>query len=230
MAVATLTQLILETRQKADMEYSNQFITDAEITGYLNQSIRDLFDLVVDHGDHTWVPSSDVTAVASGTGTYSLTTAYKLLGMWFTQGNQWTRVKPISSREALEQSSPDAQFTPERSRYLVTGRAFSNTLGLIVETYPRAPAGTPATFRVIVQPTTLVSGADSMYFPNGWGEYVVTDAAIKCLEKEESSTSALSARREMLRARIIGATAALDRVEPKAVTDVSSATLWDDDV
>lgn len=230
MAVTTLTQLILETRQKADMEYFNQHITDSEITGYLNQSIRDLFDLVVDHGDHTWIPTTEVVSIASATGTYSLNSAYKLLGMFFPQGSKWIRVKPLSPREALEKASPDLDFTPERSRYLVTGRAFSSNLGLIVETYPRAPSGTAAIFRIIAQPTTLVSGSDNMYFPNGWGEYVVTDAAIKCLEKEESSTSALTARREMLRARIIGASATLDRVEPRVVTDVSSATLWDDDV
>jgi len=56
---------------------------------------------------------------------------------------------------------------------------------------------------------------------NGWEEYVVVDAAIKCLNKEESDTSILFARKQALIDRIENMAANRDSGEPEQVTDVS---------
>ncbi len=220
MPVASITALLLASRQKANMELDDQLITDAELTGYVNQSIRDLYDVVVDHGDHSWLPWTEQTLTAGANGVYTIPApAYKFVAMWIDDGGKRRPIRPCNPRDAYK--SIGQEFTPARCKYIVNGRALGGTAGLQVETYPYAPSGQPAIFRTISEPTVLVSGADSLYFPNGWDEYVVTDAAIKCLEKEESDTRALMARREMLRQRIIGASATLDRGEPRSVTDVT---------
>lgn len=69
---------------------------------------------------------------------------------------------------------------------------YANIIG--VDTTPQT---TPAT-------TTLGGGVDDDRFDgiNGWEEYVVVDAAIKCLIKEESDISALMAQKMALKTRI----------------------------
>ena len=57
---------------------------------------------------------------------------------------------------------------------------------------------------------------------NGWEEYVVVDAAIKCLEKEESDTQVLELRKQRLVMRIQSLAASCDQGFPERVTDVAS--------
>jgi hypothetical protein len=51
-------------------------------------------------------------------------------------------------------------------------------------------------------PTYLTSDSDLFDGYSGWEEYVIVDAAIKCLEKEESNTAALMNRKAYLIKRI----------------------------
>ena len=47
----TLTQLIAAVRQRADF-VNSQFVTDAELTSYINQSYFELYDLLIQkYGD-----------------------------------------------------------------------------------------------------------------------------------------------------------------------------------
>jgi hypothetical protein len=62
---------------------------------------------------------------------------------------------------------------------------------------------------------------------NGWDEYVIVDAAIKCLIKEESDPSALMATKQNLLARVESAAANRDSAIPERISDTSGA--WGDD-
>lgn len=55
---------------------------------------------------------------------------------------------------------------------------------------------------------------------NGWEEYPIVDSAIKCLEKEESDTSALELRKQRLYTRIQSLSQKRDGGFPESVTDV----------
>lgn len=56
---------------------------------------------------------------------------------------------------------------------------------------------------------------------NGWEEYIVVDAAIKCLQKEESDTTVLERQKAGLLARIEAEAANRDAGAPATVTDVT---------
>lgn len=56
---------------------------------------------------------------------------------------------------------------------------------------------------------------------NGWEEYPIVDSAIKCLEKEESDTSALELRKQRLINRIQSMSQKRDGGFPERVTDVT---------
>jgi hypothetical protein len=55
---------------------------------------------------------------------------------------------------------------------------------------------------------------------SGWLEYVITDAAIKAMQKEESDVSVLMAQKAALVARIIAAAENRDAGNPATVADV----------
>ena len=76
---------------------------------------------------------------------------------------------------------------------------------------PDSPSGTPGTWG------TLVDGV------SGWEEYIVADAAIKCLEKEESDTSVQMAQKQALLLRIEAAAENRDAGAPQVVSDTRNA-------
>jgi uncharacterized protein YdcH (DUF465 family) len=69
---------------------------------------------------------------------------------------------------------------------------------------------------------TIVSKARAVAF--GYEEYVVVDAAIKCLQKEESDVQMLMVQKQQLKERIENAASNRDQGEPTAITDSRAGT------
>jgi hypothetical protein len=80
-SVLTLLELRTRTRERAD-QVNSTFISDAELTGYVNQSAYELYDLLVSkYGDNYWASSSNITTDGVNE-TYALPADfYKLLGV-----------------------------------------------------------------------------------------------------------------------------------------------------
>ena len=70
-AYVALNELRDRTRQRAD-QVNSQFITDAELNGYLNNSWSELYDLLVSKYEDDYFLSSSSISVTSGTASYSL--------------------------------------------------------------------------------------------------------------------------------------------------------------
>ena len=70
-----------------------------------------------------------------------------------------------------------------------------------------------------------VNAGDTVTYPNGWEKYIVVDAAIQALLKEESDTRALMAERERIEKEIREAKEARDMATPKRVVDVMMTDL-----
>lgn len=172
MRTRTLVQLIADVRQRADL-VSSQFVTDLEITEYLNQSATDLYDLkVAARGQDYYEATYAITTVA-GTPTYALPPDfYQMITVETDVGGFKVVMVPFMRTEHGKYS-----FLP-----LSGGRSI--TLYYV----PACPR--------------LVSSGDTFDGVNGWEELIVVDAAMKCLEKEESDVSALMARKAMLTERI----------------------------
>jgi len=82
--------------------------------------------------------------------------------------------------------------------------------------------------------TPVLSGSSSFTFSptdmnidgvNGWEEYIVVDAAIKCLQKEESDCSVLLAQKAAIVARIESEASNRDAGMPSTVSDTSTENL-----
>jgi hypothetical protein len=218
----TLLQLRTAVRERAD-QVNSTFISDSELTSYIQQSSFELYDVLVQkYGDAYFVKNPPATITTDGTNeVFALPTdLYKLLGVDLqTSGapNGWLTLRPFNMAERNRYWRPNAApivgFTSLRYRL-----AGSN---LWLTPLPAASQ----TLRVWYVPrlTTYTGDSDTLDGISGWTEYVIVDAAIKCMVKEESDPSALMAQKAALLKRIEEAAGNRDEGAPPTVSDVSGS-------
>lgn len=218
MQAVSLLTLRTSVRQRCNMENS-QFVSDSELNRYINQSLAELYDLVVasyeDYEIQEIVFNYTSSSNQPSDDGYTLPADfYKIRGLDFQAGTEWAEVEPFTFINRNRSSSTDiytnrAFLYPARN-YKVVG----NSLRLI-------PIGQcNGTYRMfyIPCPTALVNDGDttSLSF-SGWDEYVVVDASIKCMQKEESDVSVLQMQKQELKQRILEMAGSRDAGAPKQV-------------
>lgn len=216
MAISLL-ELRTRTRQRADMEKS-KFVKDSELNGYINNSIAELWDLLLEaYGSDYGITSTPFEFnTVSGQDLYDLPTDfYDLSGVDVKLfGSDWSVVNKFNFNE--------------RNRYKNLGSW--TVLGLPAIRYrivgdkimfSPIPDST-ATIRIWYRPvaTILEDDADELNDLNAYQEYVITDAAIKCMQKEESDVTVLMQQKMALRQRIVDKAANRDASKPNSVTDI----------
>lgn len=217
MASITLSALRDSTRQRSDM-VNSQFVTDVELNGYINASLAELYDLLVSSFEDYY--SSQTTLTTDGiTDSVPLPADfYKMRGVDAAQNpanNQWLTLRRFNfnERNVLNRGVTPTSLGLPSLRYLV----FGNTLKLT----PLPPAN--ITLRAYYIPTIsyLVNDTDAFNFISGFEEYVIIDASIKCMQKEESDVSILALQKQAIIKRIQDMAPNRDAGEAAHITDVS---------
>lgn len=210
-STVTLLELRTQVRERADMVGSN-FVSDSELTGYINASITELYDLLVlNYGeDYFTNPTPINVAVVAGTDTYALATSvYKIAGVDVLVNGFWGSVRKYAmGNRNRGQSASDLKDV----RYRLIGNSLRFT--------PSPTADHSVRIWEVSKPTKLVDDADTFDGIAGWEEFVIVDAAIKCLAKEESDTSDLVRAKATQTARIERVSAQRDIGEPEEITDI----------
>ena len=218
-----LSELQAAVLQRADMVNST-FIATAELTSYINQSYFELYDLLVQkYGDNYYVQTPFTFTTDGVNYLFSLPTDfYKLLGVDMqttTAPGAWITLKPFTFGERNDNSysSFQAYYGPTDIRYRING----NQIWLRAGPSTQVPQG-GLTIQLWYVPTmtTLASSTDTVQGVSGWTEYIICDAAIKCLQKQESDCSILMAQKAALIARIEAAAENRDAGNPAKVVDV----------
>lgn len=220
MATETLENLRTRVRQRADMVYS-KFVSDSELNSYINESAKDLYDLLVGSNEDYYTILSNITVTG---GTYSLPSDfYKLRGLdWSGDGGQnWCRVKRFNFLERDKYNGPRSDFLRAPVMYQIVG----NSLRFMPEEQA------PGSYRLWYIPTltSMSANSDTLEGVNGWEEYVVIDAAIKCLAKEESDTRALMQAKNEIFERVSQLSAERDYDGPDQIADVTREREYCDD-
>lgn len=218
----TLTQLIADVRERADIENSTH-ISDTEITRYVNQGIAQLHAMIVDQNEDEFavevtksVASGDASMFIVGTGGDTPpASVYKVLAVdrIATDGTSCP-VRRFTLQERALLDSAGANGSPFRSMYRLRGL---NTVLF------SPPIDTATSIRVtyIEASADLKNPGDYYDGRDGWEEWVTLDAAIRCLIKEESDTSDLVRERAMVEQRITKQMATRDQAEPHRMRDVA---------
>lgn len=219
MALVQLQTLRQRARRRADMENST-FVSDAELNQWINASADELYDLLVSKLGDDYFTTLAAFVTAAGVETVALPAGMlKLLGVELQSGSDWVTLRRYMQTERNAYRSAMA-FAGTQPRYRLEG---ANIRFLPV------PSGVlNGRFVYVPARTQLVADADTFDGINGWEEYIVVDAARKCLDKEEGDTSGLQQEKLGLIARIEMAAANRDAGEPNRVTDTDWPRYGDD--
>lgn len=222
--MVTLAQLKERARQRSDMENS-AFIGETELTDYINASIAELHDLLISaYGEDYFLSEDDFSTVA-GTADYALPTDfYKLRGVDISlNSSDYITAKPFNFNERNRNS--DATWGSRSAtnfRYRLMG---SN-----IKLNPTPQAVANIRLWYVPTATKLVVDADQYDDLNQYSEYVVVDAAIKMLQKEESDVTVLLNQKMALKRRLEEMANNRDIGSPLAIQDIYSENdeLWNE--
>lgn len=211
----TLADLRTQSRQRSDMENS-KFVSDTELTSYINSSIAELHDIMIQSygNDYFVIPFTFNTTI--GQSTYALPDGfYKLHGVDVKlNGQNFTTVKKFNfnERNRFNETVLWNVLGIPSIRYRIIGN------NIVFSPIPDTDVEVQLWYTPVA--TKLVADADVLDDLNQYAEYVITDAAIKMMQKEESDVTVLAAQKTALLQRITYASQNRDAGEPESVQDV----------
>lgn len=212
----TLADLRTKSRQRANKEGSG-FIQNPELNGYINDSATKLYDLLVGaYGNDYYAKSASITTIFNQELYDVPEDFYKLLGIDYILGpQQFLTLKPY-------------QFN-ERNRFRI-GTFWNAIRGVAGPRYrltvnklsflPVPDAGYNLELHYIPACPVMVDDTDTFDGINGWEEFIILDAAMKMLKKEETDTSDLQREFDAITLRINTMAENRDAGQSFRVTDV----------
>ncbi len=194
----TLAQLRTRVRERCDMENST-FISDAEMNRYIDQSYATLFSKLVDATPDMYIREATITG-ATDTADYALPDDF--YGTYAIEQVMGSGYNPLTRIDSSEAYLYEAGSGGNACAYHYTATSSADQAASKVRLIPTPVTGETYRHKYIYAPTVLDSDAEIVDGVAGWEEWIVLDAAIKCLAKEESSTAILERQLERLDAQI----------------------------
>ena len=219
MSSVTLTTLLARVRERADMVGSS-FVADSAngLYAWINEAHQKLHGMLVDAMGEEYISSTATLTTVVSQSDYSLSALtggfYKLYGVGLPyQGDMRSLERYVrAERNVFRNRQPGGNY--EIPRYSLIG---SN-----IRLYPAPSTVMAGEILYAPEATVLTAGSDTVNYPNGWEAFIVLDAAIQCLAKEESDTRTLAAERAAIVRQIELAKESRDLATPMRVVDTSN--------
>lgn len=220
MASITLAQLKIESRERADMKNST-FVEDSELTNYINNSISELHDILIQAYDGDYYVNEITFLTTSKQESYELSTIipaddfYKLRGVDAKLNNsEWFTLQPFMFNERNRRQNFGAWS------YLGVSNVRYRLVGSTIRFTPVPDDAIECRIWYIPSAINLANDTDTLKELNNFSEYIIVDTAIKMLNKEESDTSVLMTQKALLKRRIEEAANNRDAGMGDSVSDV----------
>lgn len=216
----SLGQIRLMAQQRADMVNSD-FVSTSEWNSYITQSYFELYDLLVTAYEDYFVASPYQFQTDGSSNQYTLpSNFYKLMGVDLglaPSGNAWVTLKKFNfiSRNRYV-------FPQLGNSYLGVNNLRYRLVGNTIEFIPTPSSGQFIRVWFVPKLTQPVKDSDILSGVSGWLEYVIVDAAIKALQKEESDTTILMLQKQALKRRIEESSVNRDQGEPDTISDIKT--------
>ncbi len=229
----SLGQVRLLSQQRAD-RVNSTFITMPEWNSYINQSYFELYDLLVTLYEDYYL-AAPVFFSTSGAAQYALPNGstsfnnasgvpfvapafYKLMGVDCAlnqTANAYVSLKKYDFIARNRYVFPNITSTP-----LGVFNMQYRVMGSNITFIPQPSTGQVIRLWYIPRLAQLLLDSDIMDGISGWTEYVIIDAAIKALQKEESDVSVLGAQKQMMIDRIQSSAMNRDAGQPDTISNV----------
>lgn len=182
MAV-TLEYLREQVLERADM-VNSKFISPELLDAFINQSAKKLYKRFVLKSPEN-VQEAVSFSIDGTSDDYDLpATVLLLIAVDYQAGGRWRDMKTFLFNERNRYQTGSANI-----RYRVIGKK--------IRFVPRAPAQTLQLWGVLKW-VDLVDADDTIDWAQDFEEFIIVDAAIKCLDKEESDANELRSERASL--------------------------------
>lgn len=223
--VISLGELRQRGKEAADRTNSN-FLTVPEWNFNINQSARELYDLLITvYEDYFVAPrlsfQTDGTsyqyALPNGANYDEAPAFYKLFGVDLgldSSTNAWITLKKFDFIQRNSYVYP--QIT---SSFLGVFNLQYRLIGNYIHFIPIPSSGQPVGLWYFPRLATLLQDTDHFDQISGWAEYIIVDSAIKALRKEESDVSVLMAQKQELIKRINDSAVNRDAGQPDKISD-----------
>jgi fibronectin type 3 domain-containing protein len=212
----SLQQVRLMSQQRAD-RVGSDFVTMPEWNSYISQSYFELYDLLITVYEDYFV-QSPYSITTDGTAQLTLPNDfYKLLGVDIgvaASTNAWVTLKKFDFISRNRFVYPQITSTA-LGIFNLQYRLVGNTLYFI----PTPSAGQTVRIWYIPKLTQPLQDTDILTGTSGWLEYVIVDAAIKALQKEESDVTVLAMQKAALIKRIEESSMNRDAGQPDTISD-----------
>lgn len=222
----TLSSMIQSVRERCDM-VNSQFVTDNELTGYINASIAELRGLLIQKYGDNYFAAPPVTFQTDGTSQrYDLPDdLFKLMGVDLNLSSSpdgYVTLRKAMFRDRNKWAVPNTQtfYGPINLRYDLVGNQ--------VMFFPIPQGGQTVRLWYVPKIVYLVNPSDTIDGYNGWEEYVIVDTCIKTLLKEESTETAqmFGMQKASIVARIESEAENRDQGSPPTVIDTQRNSVW----
>lgn len=233
-----LGEIRLRAQQRSDRVNSN-FLTQTEWNFNINNSLFELYDLLVDtyedqflspyyqfttNGSTQQFPLPDGVLTFLNMFTNVVEKAPPFYKMWGvdlaanTSPQGWCTMRKFNPLDRNKYYYPNSQSTI----YGVFNAQY-HIVDKYIEFIPIPSGNQFIRIRYIPRLTMLLADTDvTTSGVSGWIEYVIVDAAIKALQKEESDTSLLQAQKAALKLRIEAGAKNRDVGWPQSIQDTRS--------
>jgi len=226
----SLYDLRLQAQQRADRVGSN-FVGLAEWNQYLNQSATELYDLLITvYEDYAFVGPYQITT--DGTSQFydlpngspahlmpdsSIAPAfYKLLGADLSMNTSNNARVTLHKFDFIQRNR--YVYPSITNTFLGVFNVKYRILGTTIQFIPTPSAGQVLQLWYVPRLRTMLADTDVLESISGWSEYVIVDAAIKALQKEESDCTLLLAQKQMLKDRIESSAMNRDAGQPDTIS------------
>lgn len=214
----TLANLRTQARYRSNQENS-QFVTDAELTSYVNFSAYELYDLLVQKYGSYYYHKTYTFNLVSGTDYYNLPTDfYKLAGLEIkvdSQNYQTLQRFNWGDRNKF-MNGPFFDWGAFNLGYALVGNQ--------VRFFPNNYLTNEIRMDYVPFMVPMSADSDELSWYNGWEDYIIVDAARKMALKEndEALADRLLQEKQLLIKRIESAAAARDAANPKTITNLNN--------
>lgn len=219
----TLTTLLTRVRQRADLESQTRRTTDAEITDHINEGIAELYDVVRGAFGQDYFRAASTFATTNGADTYALPADFlSLLSVDVALSNSIS----LTARPYMENERNAFKAFP--TGWLYGQPIWYRLYAANIKFIPTPNGAYSVTLNYCPTPPKLSAPSDTFDGINGWEEYAVLDAAIKCCIKDEDvdMIGILDSRKERMKQRILDYAPERDAGQPERVHDVYRANGW----
>lgn len=220
----TVGNIRLQAQQRCD-RVNSDFITDQEWNSYINESYKELYDILIQKFGDDYYVATPYTYTTSGTvdpvtqaSTYPLPMDfYKLLGVEVALNpqdpNSWVTLRKFEFIQRNLWNFPNVYtfYGVTNLRYRLNG----NNLYIV----PIASSGQTIRIWYAPRPNQLINDTDTLDMVSGWEEYIIADICIKAMAKEESDVTVFAAQKGALLQRITEVGENRDIGEPETVSD-----------